>query len=171
MEISAGASTVTQQLSRMLFLNRRQTFERKIKEALTAIKLERTYSKEEIIEMYLNINFFGSNSYGIQSAAKTFFSKNVEDLSIEESALLIGVLKGQSLYNPLSNPDRAIIRRNIVLNAMRDVDFISQTAYDSLSHLPITIHPSSEQQKIAPYFTEYVRQQLNRLQDSLNVVE
>ena len=166
-----GTSTLTMQLARNLNLGfgLERTWKRKIQEILTSIQIERTYSKREIIEMYLNINFFGSNAYGIQSAAKTFFSKDVEQLTLEESALLIGVLKGQSLYNPLSNPDRAIVRRNIVLNAMRDVDYISQSQCDSLSQLPITLHPTSEQEKIAPYFTEYIRQQLNRLQDSLKV--
>jgi penicillin-binding protein 1A len=170
-ERARGTSTLTMQLARNLNVGfgLERTFERKIKEILTSIQIERTYSKPEIIEMYLNINFFGSNAYGIQSAAQTFFSKNVEDLTIDESALLVGVLKGQSVYNPLSNPERAIERRNVVLNAMRDVGYITDTQYDTLSSQPLALNPSREQKKTAPYFTEYVRLQLNRLQDSLDV--
>jgi penicillin-binding protein 1A len=170
-ERAKGTSTLTMQLARNLNVGfgLERTFERKIKEILTSIQIERTYSKNEIIEMYLNINFFGSNSYGIQSAAQTFFSKNVEDLTIDESALLVGVLKGQSVYNPLSNPERAIERRNVVLNSMRDVGYISDIQYDTLSTRPRTLNPSREQKKVAPYFTEYIRLQLNRLQDSLDV--
>jgi len=170
-EKARGTSTLTMQLARNLNLGfgLERTWKRKFQEILTSIQIERTYSKKEILEMYLNINFFGSNSYGIQSAANTFFSKDVENLSIEESALMIGVLKGQSLYNPLSNPERAILRRNIVLKSMQDIGYITQAQFDSLSQLPITLNPSAEQKKIAPYFTEYIRQQLNRLQDSLDV--
>ncbi len=146
-----------------------RTWTRKIQEVLTSIQIERTYSKQEIIEMYLNVNFFGSSAYGIQSAAQTFFSKNVEDLTIEESALMIGVLKGQSLYNPISNPERAVTRRNIVLWSMYDFGYLTKAAYDSLMNLPLTVQPSSEIHKLSPYFTEYVRQQLNKLQDSLDV--
>jgi penicillin-binding protein 1A len=166
-----GTSTLTMQLARNLNVGfgLERTWTRKIQEILTSIQIERTYSKQEIIEMYLNINFFGSNAYGIQSAAQTFFSKNVEDLKIEESAVLIGVLKGQSLYNPISNPERAITRRNTVLWAMHDFGYLTEAQYDSLSNLPLEVHPSSDSRKIAPYFTEYVRQQLNKLQDSLDV--
>ncbi len=166
-----GTSTLTMQLARNLNVGfgLERTWTRKIQEVLTSIQIEKTYSKQEIIEMYLNVNFFGSNAYGIQSAAQTFFSKNVEDLTVEESALLIGVLKGQSLYNPISNPERAITRRNTVLWSMYDFGYLTKTEYDSLINLPLGINPSSDTRKIAPYFTEYVRQQLNKLQDSLDV--
>jgi penicillin-binding protein 1A len=146
-----------------------RTWERKIKEIFTSIQIERTYSKKEILEMYLNINFFGSNSYGIQAAARNFFSKDVEDLTVEESALLIGVLKGQSLYNPINNPERAIARRNVVLNSMYNVGYFTKTVYDSLKQIPLNLKPSSDDNVIAPYFTEYIRLQLNQLQDSLGV--
>jgi penicillin-binding protein 1A len=170
-EKAKGTSTLTMQLARNLNLGfgLERTWKRKIQEILTSIQIERTYSKREILEMYLNINFFGSNSYGIQSAANTFFTKDVDELNVEESALMIGVLKGQSLYNPLSNPDRAIVRRNIVLKSMLDVGYLTKSQYDSMAHMPITLNPSAEQKKVAPYFTEYIRQQLNRLQDSLDV--
>jgi len=164
-----GTSTVTMQLSRNLYFGLERTWSRKIKEILTSIQIERTYSKKEIIEMYFNINFFGSNAYGIQAAAKTYFSKDVEELTIPECALMVGVLKGQTMYNPLVNPDRARERRNVVLRAMRDVDYLTKVEYDTISAQDLQLVPSTEQEKIAPYFTEYVRLQLNQLQDSLDV--
>jgi penicillin-binding protein 1A len=167
--IVEGSSTLTMQLARNLYLSLDRTWARKIKEVMTTIQIERTYSKKEIIEMYLNIMFFGSNSYGIQAGAMKFFSKNVEDLTVEECALLVGVLQAQTMYNPLNNPERAIGRRNEVLKNLVEVGYITPATYDSVSAIPLQLDPSSEQFKIAPYFTEYVRQHLNRLQDSLNV--
>ena len=167
--IVEGSSTLTMQLAKNLYFTLERTWARKIKETLTTIQIERTYSKREIIEMYLNIVFFGSNSYGVQAASKRFFSKDVEELTVEECALLVGILKAQTLYNPLNNPERAIMRRNKVLGNLVEVGYISKTTYDSLAAIPLNLDPSSEKGKIAPYFTEYVRQQLNQLQDSLNV--
>jgi penicillin-binding protein 1A len=157
------------QLSRNLYFGLERTWGRKIKETLTTIQIERTYSKKEIIEMYLNIMFFGSNSYGVQAASRRFFSKDVEELYVEECALLVGVLQAQTLYNPLNNPERAIKRRNEVLDNLVEVGYISKTKYDSLAAIPLQLDPSSQKDKISPYFAEYVRQQLNQLQDSLNV--
>lgn len=167
--IVEGSSTLTMQLAKNLYFGLERIWARKIKEILTTIQIERTYSKREIIEMYLNIMFFGSNSYGVQAASKRFFSKNVEDLNMEECALLVGVLQAQTLYNPLNNPDRAIQRRNEVLGNLVEVGYITKATYDSLAAIPLQLHPSSEKDNIAPYFTEYVRQQLNQLQDSLHV--
>jgi len=167
--IVEGSSTLTMQLAKNLYFTLERTWARKIKEALTTIQIERTYSKREIIEMYLNIVFFGSNSYGVQAASKRFFSKDVEELTVEDCALLVGILKAQTLYNPLNNPERAIKRRNKVLGNLVEVGYISKITYDSLAAIPLNLEPSTEKGKIAPYFTEYVRQQLNQLQDSLNV--
>jgi len=166
-----GTSTLTMQLARNLNMGfgLERTWIRKIKEIFTSIQIERTYSKKEILEMYLNINFFGSNSFGIQSAARNFFSIDVEELTVEESALLIGVLKGPSGYNPITNPDRATIRRNVVLNSMYSVGSFSKSVYDSLKQIPLILNPSKDDHVIAPYFTEYIRLQLNQLQDSLGV--
>jgi penicillin-binding protein 1A len=119
--------------------------------------------------MYLNIVFFGSNAYGVQAASKRFFSKTVEELNVEDCALLVGILKAQTLYNPLNNPERAIKRRNKVLGNLVEVEYISKTTYDSLAAIPLNLNPSTAKGNIAPYFTEYIRQQLNQLQDSLNV--
>ncbi len=165
-----GASTITMQLARNLYYGLEQTLNRKIKEALTAIQIERTYAKNEILDMYLNITFFGNHAYGIKAAARRYFDKNVEDLNVEEAALLIGILKGQSYYSPLRHPQRALKRRNIVLRSMLDNGKLTSAQYDSLKQLPLelNLHDPYEM-SIAPYFTEYVRQQMNKLQDSLKV--
>ncbi|KPL03497.1 MAG: hypothetical protein AMJ73_06725, partial [candidate division Zixibacteria bacterium SM1_73] len=115
-----GASTITQQLARTLFLTPEKTISRKIKEILTAMKIERNYSKEEILEMYLNQCYFGKGAYGVQAAALVYFNKNVEDLSVSECAILIGIPKNPSRYSPVDHPKLAQLRRNIVLNAMKD---------------------------------------------------
>jgi penicillin-binding protein 1A len=157
MEIQAGASTITQQLARMLFLNREQTYTRKFKEALTAIKLERTYSKNEIIEMYLNLYYF-HRAYGISSAAHAFFDKRVRDLSINDCAVLLGMLRAPTINSPLNNPDKSLGARNRVLYAYYKAGGVSRQEYDSLKDLPLEIHPPEEELGKAPYFTEYIRQ-------------
>jgi penicillin-binding protein 1A len=153
-----GASTITQQLARSLFLTREKTYIRKIKEALTALKIERTYSKNEILQMYLNHSYFGPGAYGIQAAAQLYFSKDAQDLTLSEGAILIGLLKAPSRYSPLDYPERAVKRRNIVLHSMVDYERISRTMSDSLQQLPLQINPSEGRAARAPYFTEFVRQ-------------
>ena len=160
LQIRAGASTVTQQLSRMLFLNQRRTFERKIKEALTAIKLERTYSKEEILEMYLNQYYFSRGAYGVAAAAHLFFNKRVSELNIDECAVIIGLLKGPNINSPLNNPDKSLKARNRVLYSYYQWGGITEPQYDSLKALPIVTAPPNEDEGTAPYFTETVRQYL-----------
>jgi len=111
---SQGASTLTQQLARSLFLSPEKIVSRKIKEALTAIKIEQTYSKQQILELYLNQHYFGKGAYGIEAAASTYFSKHASELTLPECAVLVGVLKSPNPYNPINHPDKAIRRRNIV---------------------------------------------------------
>ncbi|MCJ7577125.1 MAG: transglycosylase domain-containing protein, partial [candidate division Zixibacteria bacterium] len=155
-----ATSTITQQLARTLFLTPERTISRKIKEVLTAIKIERTYSKEEILEMYLNQCYFGKGAYGVQAAAQLYFSKNVEDLSISECAILIGIPKNPSRYSPIDHPDLALARRNTVLESMKDYKKIPKELADSLERLPLELNPSSLSAGQAPYFTEMVRQYL-----------
>jgi len=157
-EKAAGASTITQQLARMLFLTRKRTFERKIKEALTAIKLERTYSKEEIIEMYFNQYYFSRGAYGIAAAARAFFSKSVGELDVNNCAILIGVLKAPNINSPFSDLDKCRRARNRVLYSYYKYGQISKAQYDSLSQEPLVISPPEEKIGTAPYFTEYIRQ-------------
>lgn len=164
-----GGSTITQQLAKNLFprkANRTfiETVFIKMKEWITAIKLERNYTKEEIIAMYFNTVDFGSNSFGIKSAAKTFFNTTPDKLTVEQSAMLVGMLKAPTWFSPVRNPERALKRREVVLNQMRKQDYLSETAYDSLRVLPLDMtkyrmqdHASGE----ATYFREYVRRIMN----------
>ena len=164
-----GFSTITMQLARNLYFGFEKTISRKLREILTALQIERTYSKQEILEMYLNVAYFGHGVYGIQAAAKKYFDKDASDLTIEESATLIPLLKAPAYYSPIVHPDRAIKRRNLVLKNMLTMGYLTQAQYDSLRQLPLKVKEFQQQGKIAPYFTEYVRQKLNAIGDSLGV--
>jgi len=169
-EIVQGASTITMQLARNLYFGYAQRIDRKLKEAMTAIQIERTYSKNEILDMYLNINFFGNHAYGIKAAARRYFDKEVEDLEIQEASMLIGVLKGPTYYSPIRHPERALKRRNVVLLSLLTNNDLSKVEYDSLKQIPLNLTLTNPYEtNTAPYFTEYIRQQMNVLQDSLDV--
>jgi len=157
MQIEGGASTITQQVARMLFLNREQTLVRKLKEALTAVKLERTYSKNEILEMYLNLYYF-HRAYGISAAAHAFFSKKASELNINDCAILLGMLRGPAINSPFANPEKSLNARNRVLYSYYKYGGISKEQYDSLRSVPLEVDPPREEYGRAPYFTEYVRQ-------------
>ena len=136
-----GGSTISQQLAKNLFPrehgNKIELIITKIKEWITAVRLERNYTKEEIIAMYLNTVDFGANSYGIKSAARTFFNKAPSELNYNESATLIGLLKGPTLFSPLLNPGNAKKRRNVSLSQLEKYKFITQVQFDSLKTQPI----------------------------------
>jgi len=155
-----GAGTITGQLARKLYLNPRKTWARKIRESLTAVQIERTYSKPEILEMYLNHMFFENRAYGVQAAAQRYFNKNVEDLKPEESAMLVGILQRPADYSPYRHPDAALTRRNIVLRNMLNCKSLTQAQYDSLHQMPLNVVDAGEKKDatIAPYFCEYIRQ-------------
>ena len=164
-----GFSTITMQLARNLYFGFQKTISRKFREILTAIQIERTYSKDEILEMYLNVAYFGHGVYGIQAAAKKYFNKDASDLTIEESATLIPLLNLPAYYSPILHPDRSLARRNLVLHNMLVTGELTQAQYDSLSQLPIVVNEFQQASKVSPYFTEYVRQQLNVIGDSLGL--
>jgi len=160
-----GASTVSQQLARQLFtgVRSRNTLDaviQKIKEWVIAIQLERRYSKKEIITMYLNLYDFNYNADGLRSAANIYFSKEPSDLLLEESAMLVGMLKNSSLYNPIRRPTLVISRRNIVFQQMLRNQMLSQKEVDSLQQLPLKIqfNPQSHREGLATYFRAYLRQ-------------
>ncbi|MDA8979512.1 transglycosylase domain-containing protein [Chitinophagales bacterium] len=158
-----GGSTITQQLAKNLFHDIPQSklgrIGQKIKELVMSVMLERTYTKEEILTMYLNTVDFVHNSYGIKSAAKTYFNKEVENLSIEESAVLVGMLKAPSKYNPISNMDNSVQRRNVVLYQLHNYDYISKELKDSLQALPIVTDykATNHINGLAPHFREQLR--------------
>ncbi|MBN2030248.1 PBP1A family penicillin-binding protein [bacterium] len=160
LSIQGGASTLTQQLARKLYLTPKQSYIRKLREQLTALQIERTYSKDEILEMYLNQMEYGRGAHGVQAASQAWFGKNVEDITIEESALLIGLLqRPYGYYSPDRDSVAAVARRNIILRSMIDGGFLSTTAYDSLGQLELSvIDRDDSEQPIAPYFCEYIRQ-------------
>jgi penicillin-binding protein 1A len=157
-----ATSTITQQLARMLFLTPERSISRKIKEVLTSIKIERNYTKDEILELYLNQSYFGKGAYGVQAAAQLYFSKNVGDLNVSDCAILVSIPKNPTRYSPLTNPDLSIKRRNIVLESMKDFGKLTPHQADSLRSLPLEIHPSPAPLGDAPYFTEMVRQYLEK---------
>lgn len=159
-----GASTITQQLAKNLFLTQERTVTRKIKELFTAIEIERTYTKQEILSLYLNTVYFNSGAYGIEAAAWTYFNKPAKELTLGESALLVGILKNPRAYDPSRNPESSLGRRNLILSLMVKAGFISEdealTARQEklvLDYTPITNHGK------APYFTEYIRQTMKPL--------
>ena len=160
---AGGGSTITQQLSKQLYSpTAANTFQRllqKPNEWVIAVQLERLYSKDEIIMMYLNQFDFLYNAVGIKSAAHVYFGKQPADLNPEEAAVLVGMCKNPSLYNPIRHPERARNRRNTVLNQMNKYDYLSDLECDSLKQLPMDIdyHSVDHKEGTAPYFREYLR--------------
>ena len=163
-----GGSTITQQLAKTLYPRKEHASKLdmiwiKLREWITAVKLERNYTKEEIVDMYLNAVFFGSNSYGIQSASLQFFGKNPIDLKVEESAVLVGMVNKPTRYNPAINPDKALERRNLVLGRMEDQGYLTRAERDSLRNLPIELHSRGVDRTtgVGPYFRDMLRRTMS----------
>ena len=160
---SEGASTITQQLVRNTILSEEQfdqTIERKVREAWIAIKMEEIFSKDDILEMYLNTIYYGHGAYGIQAAAHTYFSKNCSDLTLAEAALLVGIPNAPSTYDPTVNPDLAKQRRNIVLDRMLSNGCITQEEHDAAQaeDIVLNVTETPENGTLAyPYFVDYVK--------------
>jgi penicillin-binding protein 1A len=169
---SGGASTLTQQLAKQLFHGEGSKFlpfriVQKVKEWIIAIRLERQYTKNEILAMYCNVYDFGNYSVGVSSAAQTYFSKEPKNLSIEESAILVGMFKNSGLYNPVRNPVGVKNRRNVVLAQMAKGDIITENEKERLQSLPITLHfkLESHREGTATYFREYLRDYMKKWVD------
>jgi len=162
-----GGSTITQQLAKNLFprqeLSRVELVVRKLKEWVIAVQLEKSYTKQEILSMYLNTVPFGSHSYGIKSAARTFFNTTQDSLQVHEAAVLVGLLKAPSYYNPKRNTERSTHRRNTVMGQMKKYSFITDALFDSLSAIPIQLSYTAQDHSSgqATYFREYLRGQVN----------
>ncbi|MDN3687964.1 penicillin-binding protein 1A [Cyclobacterium jeungdonense] len=172
---AGGGSTLSQQTAKNLFKTRTKASQGflsnipvlrmviiKTKEWLVAAKLERAYTKEELLTMYLNTSDFGSNAFGIKTAASTFFNKEPRDLSIQESATLVGLFKAPSYYSPVYNPENSLRRRNTVLSQMNKYEFITQSQYDSISDMPIELeyNVAGHNEGLATYFREVVKADL-----------
>ena len=166
---SGGGSTISQQLAKALLdqgsKNKAWRMIEKLKEWIIAVKLEKNFTKEEILTLYLNVVPFGNNIYGIRNAARSYFQKEPDRLNIEESALLVGMLKGNSIYNPVRNPKAALDRRNIVISQMEVNKKITSSEATRLKGLPIKINYKKldENTGYAPYFREVLRGELNTL--------
>lgn len=165
-----GGSTVTQQLAKTLYpradvrsripgMSKVKMVWIKLKEWITAVKLERNYTKDEIMTMYLNSIFFGSGAYGVKAAAQTFFAKNPSELNVEESAMLVGMVNKPTRYNPALNPDKALVRRNFVISQMEKADFLTKAQRDSIQNVPISLSYQVQDHNsgYAPYFRDMLR--------------
>jgi penicillin-binding protein 1A len=158
---AAGASTLTQQLARKLFLTDEKSWERKVKEALLAIQIEKRYTKQEIFTLYCNQMYFGHGVYGVEAASQLYFNKSAKDLSLPEAALIAGILQGNVRQSPYVNMDAALRRRNYTLGRMAEVGFITPDAAEAAKKTPIAVRPDPPTQaSAAPYFLEEVRKEL-----------
>lgn len=155
-----GGSTITQQVARLLFLSLERTIKRKIQEIYIALKLEKYYTKQEILEMYLNLVYWGNGAYGAEAAAQIYFGKSAKDLNLEESALLAGILPAPEIYNPYKNPERAKLMRNIVLERLYNEGYISEKEFKKAYNSPLKILPPKRSSYLAPYFFDYVVKEL-----------
>jgi penicillin-binding protein 1A len=166
-----GASTITQQLARVLFLTPEKRIERKIKEILLALQIEKKYSKEEILRLYFNQIYYGHGAYGVEAAAQTYFNKGVKDLTLAECAMLAGLPRSPRYYSPILYPERARQRRKQVLDSMVREGKISREEADKAAEEPFKqkIAPAQKQVNKAPYFVEYVRQYLEDKYESRTV--
>ncbi|MAJ33933.1 MAG: penicillin-binding protein 1A [Candidatus Neomarinimicrobiota bacterium] len=171
MSYRQGFSTLTQQLARNLYksIGFEDSIFRKIKEVITAVQIERTYTKDEILEMYLNTIHFGHGTYGVEAATKRFFAKSSIDLSIDESALLVGLLPSPANYSPINYPEISIRRRNTILRLMRDQKFIDRSEYEENRSKNLESVQGEIKRGTAPYFTEYIRRTLETLDEELEI--
>ena len=163
--LKQGASTITQQLARILFLSNERTFDRKIKELIIAHRIEKTISKNEILELYLNSVYLGSGTYGVLSASKTYFDKELNELTLAEAALIAGLPQAPSVYSPFQNPEAAINRRNQVLKRMYKTGCITKDQYEAAKKedLHLSTKPRLYSFNKAPYFIDFVLNELERL--------
>src|SRR5437899_11665902 len=157
--IRQGASTITQQLARSLFLSPKRDFDRKVREVLLALKIEQMLNKEQILELYLNQIYFGHGAYGVQSAAQTYFNKDVGQLTVSESAFLAGLPKAPSDYSPYNHQQAAKRRQTVVLKRMTEEGFITPLQASQAIAQPLSFRPLTRDD-LAPYFVERVRQRL-----------
>jgi penicillin-binding protein 1A len=155
---SQGASTITMQVARNFFLSREKTYIRKIKEIFVALHIEQTLEKNDILELYFNRSFFGHRAYGVGAAAQVYYGKDVNELTLPETAMIAGLPQSPSIANPIRNPERAMKRRNVVLMRMLDMGFIQQQAYDNAINAPVsaTYHRHNVD-FYAPYIAEMAR--------------
>jgi penicillin-binding protein 1A len=160
-EAEQGGSTITQQLARLGFLTPDKTYRRKLQEVVVATRLERAFTKDQILELYLNKVYFGDGLYGVEAASLGYFGKHAQDLDVAEAALVAGLVKSPSTYAPTVNPERALARRNLVLRVMRDAGAIDPASYDAARSRPLALNDALRREEAyGQYFKEEVRKQL-----------
>jgi penicillin-binding protein 1A len=158
--VEQGGSTITQQLAKLLFLNPERTYSRKIKEALLALQIEKRYSKDEILTMYMNQVYMGSGTYGIEAASRAYFGKSIEDVNISEGAMLAGIPQAPSRHSPIKDPERALKRRHHALTRMMVEGYITEEQMLEADSEPLTTGEPLVVDTKAPYLVEYIRQML-----------
>jgi len=161
-EFRQGGSTITQQLAKVTFLSPEKTLKRKLREAALAIKIEKNLSKDEIFELYLNRVYFGHGAYGVEMAAKLYFGKSARDLNLAESALIAGIIRAPSNYSPFNNAKKAKERQAIVLERMREEDFITKKASKDALSKPLMLSARRPASESYQYFTDYVTRYLEK---------
>jgi len=166
-----GASTITQQLARNMYntIGFEKTYTRKLKELITSINIEQTYTKSEIMELYLNSVYFGHGTYGVQAASNHYFGKDVSNMTLNESSVLIGLLPAPARYSPITHPERALVRRNLVLRVMKEQDYIEEDQYQMVYQTTLPLKQVEKDGGMAPYFTEYIRRELEKIDEELDI--
>lgn len=160
-QIQSGGSTITMQVARNFFLSRKQTFTRKFNEILLALQIEHELSKEEILELYANKIYLGKRAYGVQAAANIYYGTDISELNLAQLAMIAGLPKAPSAYNPVNNPDRALIRRDWILGRMQELGYIEKSEYQSAINEPVTAKVYGSVVEVnAPYISEMVRSQM-----------
>jgi penicillin-binding protein 1A len=166
-----GASTLTMQLARNLFLSPDRNFRRKIQEVMLSIEIERRFTKPQIFTLYANQIYLGHGVYGFEAGANYYFSKKARDLTLEEAAVLAGLPKAPNAYSPVNNPERSLRRRNLVINAMLEDGKIMAQEAERAKNSPLVVHVQSDSNNVAPYFVEEIRQYLEKKYGSEEVHE
>ena len=166
-----GASTLTMQLSRNLFLSAERHFGRKVQETMLAIQIERRFTKPQIFTMYANQIFLGNGIYGFEAGSEFYFSKHAKDLTIEEAALLAGLPKAPNYYSPITNPERAIRRRNLIINSMLEDGKITVDQALKAKSAPLVLNLQTDPNSLAPYYAEEIRKYLEKKYGSDQVHE
>ena len=172
-----GASTITQQLARTMYQNKEAKYyigqskkiTRKIKELITAIKIEKAYTKSEILELYFNSVYFGHGTYGVQAASLYYFGKDISKITLDESAILIGLLPAPARYSPIRHPEKSITKRNLVLQVMANNNYINKEAFDIARAKILPIKNIDYDNSLAPYFSEHIRRQLEEVDEELDI--
>ncbi len=159
-ESAQGGSTITQQYVKQAFVTSEKTLRRKAQEAILAQRVERRYTKDQILELYLNTIYFGHGAYGVEAASRAYFGKGVGKLTVPEAALLAGVIKSPGRYSPYLDPEAALARRNTVLFQMQQQGYLSPAEYEQARATPIKTAGLKPAPARAPYFVEWIKQQL-----------